>query len=217
MLKKDDLVQVVWQRIGCEEGLRVTTVDGDLYRFGGFNESDYDRIRSYVKNHFDLEVKKKDRALEGWNWGTTKFNGNAMTFRGGKEKNQPIFDVPLKNVRECTLESKNEVSLKFHRNEDLLVPLMELRFHIPTGQEGQEDPVQSFIDSVLAKANVIQATGDAVASFGELRCITPRGSYDVKMFPTFIQLHGKTHNHMLPLTSVLRLFRLPHRDQRQVD
>jgi structure-specific recognition protein 1 len=50
-----------------------------------------------------------------------------------------------------------------------------MRFHIPnTGTDGEEDPVQSFHDKVLAKADIVQATGDAIASFSEMQCLTPR-------------------------------------------
>lgn len=34
---------------------------------------------------------------------------------------------------------------------------------------------QAFAQNVLSKADVIQATGDAVCIFKELQCLTPRG------------------------------------------
>uniref|UniRef100_A0AAZ3S9I1 FACT complex subunit SSRP1 n=1 Tax=Oncorhynchus tshawytscha TaxID=74940 RepID=A0AAZ3S9I1_ONCTS len=63
-----------------------------------------------------------------------------------------------------------------------------------------------FRDSVLSKTDVIQATGDAVCIFKELQCLTPRGSF----------LHGKTFDYKIPYTTALRLFLLPHKDQRQM-
>ena len=36
---------------------------------------------------------------------------------------------------------------------------------------------QAFADNVRSKADVIQATGDAVCVFKELQCLTPRGRY----------------------------------------
>ena len=41
-----------------------------------------------------------------------------------------------------------------------------------------------------------------------------RGRYSMKVFPSFLQLHGKTYDYKIPYTSVLRLFLLPHKDQR---
>lgn len=35
--------------------------------------------------------------------------------------------------------------------------------------------LQAFAQNVLSKADVIQATGDAVCIFKELQCLTPRG------------------------------------------
>ena len=43
-----------------------------------------------------------------------------------------------------------------------------------------------------------------------------RGRYDIKMYPTFLQLHGKTFDYKIAFTSILRLFLLPHRDNRQM-
>ena len=36
-----------------------------------------------------------------------------------------------------------------------------------------------------------------------------RGRYDLKLYPTFIQLHGKTFDYKIPYSSVLRMFLLP--------
>jgi len=43
-----------------------------------------------------------------------------------------------------------------------------------------------------------------------------RGRYDIRMYPKFIQLHGKTFDYKITYTSILRLFLLPHKDQRQI-
>ena len=77
-------------------------------------------------------------------------------------------------------------------------------------------PLQAFAQNVLSKADVIQATGDAICIFRELQCLTPRGRYDIRIYPTFLHLHGKTFDYKIPYTTVLRLFLLPHKDQRQM-
>ena len=43
-----------------------------------------------------------------------------------------------------------------------------------------------------------------------------RGRYDIKLYPTFLQLHGKTFDYKIPYTTILRLFLLPHKDGRQM-
>uniref|UniRef100_A0A8C7YI04 FACT complex subunit SSRP1 n=1 Tax=Oryzias sinensis TaxID=183150 RepID=A0A8C7YI04_9TELE len=40
--------------------------------------------------------------------------------------------------------------------------------------------------------------------------------YDIRIYPTFLHLHGKTFDYKIPYTTVLRLFLLPHKDQRQM-
>uniref|UniRef100_A0A8C1GQ97 FACT complex subunit SSRP1 n=1 Tax=Cyprinus carpio TaxID=7962 RepID=A0A8C1GQ97_CYPCA len=81
---------------------------------------------------------------------------------------------------------------------------------------GAHTTSNAFAQNVLSKADVIQATGDAVCIFKELQCLTPRGRYDIRIYPTFLHLHGKTFDYKIPYTTVLRLFLLPHKDQRQM-
>ena len=95
--------------------------------------------------------------------------------------------------------------------------LTELRFHIPGSDlAGSEDPVESFKEQVIKKASVVTTSGDAIAIFREIPCLSPRGRYDMKVFPTFFHLHGRTFDYKIPLSSVMRLFLLPHKDQRQM-
>ena len=184
---------------------------GHMYRFGGFNESDYEKLNKFFSRNYSLDLKQRDNCLRGWNWGTANFDGSVIGF--DIRKNERAFEVPLNYVSHCTT-AKNEVTLEFHHNDDAPTSLMEMRFHIPS-IDGT-DPVQAFMEQVLEKASIIQATGDAIATFKELQCLTPRGRYDIKIFPTFIQLHGKTFDYKIPISSVLRLFQLPHKDSRQV-
>ncbi|NWX94628.1 SSRP1 protein, partial [Nothoprocta pentlandii] len=138
--------------------------------------------------------------------------GQLLSFDIGE---QPVFEIPLSNVSQCTT-GKNEVTLEFHQNDDAEVSLMEVRFYVPPTQEDGVDPVEAFAQNVLSKADVIQATGDAICIFRELQCLTPRGRYDIRIYPTFLHLHGKTFDYKIPYTTVLRLFLLPHKDQRQM-
>ena len=41
--------------------------------------------------------------------------------------------------------------------------------------------LQAFAQNVLCKADVIQATGDAVCIFKELQCLTPRGRWEINI------------------------------------
>lgn len=70
-------------------------------------------------------------------------------------------------------------------SDDSPLSLVEMRFHvphsnIPTLDEAVEpesagpDPVKELHDKILAKADVIQAIGDAIVTFAEIHCLTPR-------------------------------------------
>jgi structure-specific recognition protein 1 len=192
-------------------GIRVMMKSGQMYRFGGFNESDNEKLTKYFARNYSIDLKTREYCLRGWNWGTANFDGAVLGF--DIKRSDKAFEVPLSNVSHCTT-GKNEVTLEFQQNDEAPVSLMEMRFHIPT-VDGV-DPVQAFMEQVLEKASIIQATGESIATFKELQCLTPRGRYDIKIFPTFIQLHGKTFDYKIPITSVLRLFQLPHKDSRQV-
>jgi structure-specific recognition protein 1 len=125
------------------------------------------------------------------------------------------FEVPLPYVNQC-VPGKNEVSLEFHSNDDASVVLTEMRFHIPTSElAGDQDPVEAFKDAVMKRASVVTTSGDAIAIFKEIQCQSPRGRYDIKLFPSYIHLHGKTFDYKIPASSIMRLFLLPHKDQRQ--
>jgi len=217
--RKDTLVAgdidiVNWQRIAGVWGIRIFTKDGQLHRFAGFKEAERDRVAKHFSTSYNLEMLDRELSVKGWNWGSANFNGSVLNFEVGKHD---AFEIPLPYVSACA-SAKNEVTLEFSANDDAPVNLSELRFHIPTQElAGDEDPIETFKEQVLAKANIVTATGGKVmASFKEISSLSPRGRYDIKFYPTFFHLHGKTFDYKIPVSTVIRLFLLPHKDQRQV-
>ncbi|XP_063599816.1 FACT complex subunit Ssrp1-like isoform X1 [Penaeus indicus] len=210
-LNASDIEVVNWQRLAGSYGVRIFTENGSLYRFGGFKEAEQSKLEKFFKNTYNKTMSEKEFSVKGWNYGTAKFEGACLAFEVG---NMPAFEVPIVNASGCTT-GKNEVTLEFHQHDDAAINLMEMRFHIPSSELAGDDPVENFQQRVMAKASVITATGDALAIFREVQCLTPRGRYDIKVYPSFIQLHGKTFDFKIPVQTVLRLFLLPHMDQRQ--
>lgn len=49
-----------------------------------------------------------------------------------------------------------------------------MRFHIPSSENVDVDPVDAFHGNVMKNASVISVTGDAIAIFREIQCLTPR-------------------------------------------
>ncbi|XP_052244926.1 FACT complex subunit SSRP1-like isoform X2 [Dreissena polymorpha] len=208
-----DIDKVYWLKRARGFCLKVLLHNGTIHRFDGFKDSDQEKLGSFLSKNYDLKLETVDLSVKGWNWGQAKFEGNGLNF---VIDNNLAFEIPLNNVSQST-PAKNEITLEFHQNDDAAVSLMELRFHIPSDQNNPDaDTVAEFYDQVMKNADIIQAVGDAVCVFPEVQCLTPRGRYDIKMYTTFLQLHGKTFDYKVPYSSVLRLFLLPHKDGRQI-
>ena len=62
----------------------------------------------------------------------------------------------------------------------------------------------SFILQVMKKASVVTTSGDAIAIFREIKSLSPHGRYEIKVFPTYIHLHGKTFDYKIAASSVMR-------------
>ncbi|CAG4971332.1 unnamed protein product [Colias eurytheme] len=212
-ISANDIELVNFQKFIGSWGLRVFLKNGTLHRYGGFKEGEQEKVAKFFKSSYNKDMLEKELSLKGWNWGTAKFNGAVLSYNVGTHT---AFEIPLHYVSQCNT-GKNEVTLEFHQNDDTPVSLMEMRFHIPTSElAGDMDAVEAFHQQVMNKASVISVSGDAIAIFRELQCLTPRGRYDIKVFQTFFQLHGKTFDYKIPMSTVLRLFLLPHKDTRQM-
>ncbi|TRZ00765.1 hypothetical protein DNTS_004480 [Danionella cerebrum] len=194
-----ELSDAQWRRVCLGHGIKLATSTGHVYKYDGFKETDFEKISAFFKANYKVELEEKDLCVKGWNWGTAKFAGSLLSF---DVNDSPVFEIPLSSVSQCAT-GKNEVTVEFHQNDDAEVSLMEVRFYVPpnAGDDGS-DPVEAFAQNILSKADVIQATGDAVCIFKELQCLTPRGRL--------------TFDYKIPYTTVLRLFLLPHKDQRQM-
>lgn len=68
---------------------------------------------------------------------------------------------------------------------------------------------QAFHDAIKEKAELGQVTGDMILRFEEVLIVTPRGRYDVDMFPDFLRLRGKTYDYKIAYPSIQTLFLLP--------
>lgn len=210
-ISSSDMEMVNFQKFIGTWGLRIFLKNGNLHRFKGFKEADQEKIAKFFSVNYKKDMLEKELSLKGWNWGTAKFMGSILSFDVG---HHTAFEIPLYDVSQCNT-GKNEVTLEFHQNDDAPVSLMEMRFHIPVSDSADQDPVEAFHQQVMDKASVISVSGDAIAIFREIHCLTPRGRYDIKIFQSFFQLHGKTFDYKIPMSTVLRLFLLPHKDSRQ--
>ncbi|GAA6060442.1 hypothetical protein JCM10212_000035 [Sporobolomyces blumeae] len=78
-------------------------------------------------------------------------------------------------------------------------------------EEG-EGAAQAFHEAVKEKAEIGQIVGDTICTIGEVLCVTPRGRFDIDIYPTFMRLRGKTYDYRVAYTQIRRLFLLPKPD-----
>lgn len=149
--------------------------------------------------------------------------------------NKTSFELPLTNVANSNIAGRTEVSLEFAAPANKKVSknaadeMVEIRFYVPgtrakeprgsdagsqhSDEEEEEiSAAQAFHDAIKEKAEIGQVAGDIVLSFEEVNVLTPRGRYDVDMFPDFLRLRGKTYDYKILYSSISRLFLLPKDD-----
>lgn len=169
-LNSSDIETLNFQRFVGSFGLRIFTKNGSLVRFVGLKTGEEEKIASFFKKNYQLEMLEKELSLRGWNWGTVHFNGSVLSMDCEKKTS---FEIPLQHVSQC-MTGKNEVTLEFHQDDDTPVSLVEMRFHIPVTESSENDPVDAFYQNVMKQASVISVSGDAIAIFREIHCLTPR-------------------------------------------
>ncbi len=149
--------------------------------------------------------------------------------------NKTAFELPLAHVANSNIAGRTEVSLEFaprsakppRNGPD---ELAEIRFYVPgthtkgrgsdagsdksdNEDDGEEiSAAQAFHDLVKEKAELGQVSGDIILSFDEVNVLTPRGRYDVDMYPEFLRLRGRTYDYKIMYGSISKLFLLPKDD-----
>ncbi|PPQ75186.1 hypothetical protein CVT24_010126 [Panaeolus cyanescens] len=79
-------------------------------------------------------------------------------------------------------------------------------------EEEEISSAQVFHDTIKERANISQMMGKMILSFEEVLVLTPRGRYDMEMFPDFLRLRGRTYDYKVLYQSIARLFLLPKDD-----
>ncbi|CAG8474080.1 6852_t:CDS:10 [Ambispora gerdemannii] len=223
----EDFKRMQWIHVARNYQLRIQLKNGDALKFDGFLRDDFDTLRELIKLNYRLNLEIKELSVRGWNWGKTDFQGSQLLFNVG---NKTAFELPLNQVANTNLASRNEVSLEFMQPEQMdedaqrgaskkaqVHELVEMRFYIPgtvtvTGGDEEISAASMFHEMVKEKADLGQVSGEGIILFSDILLLTPRGRYDIDMFPTFLRLRGKTYDYKIQYTSVIKLFLLPKLD-----
>ena len=79
-------------------------------------------------------------------------------------------------------------------------------------EEEEQSAALAFHNAIKAKADIGQVAGDGILVLKEVLILTPRGRYDIDLFPTFLRLRGKTYDYKILYSSITQLFLLPKPD-----
>ncbi|TBU31771.1 SSrecog-domain-containing protein [Dichomitus squalens] len=231
-MQASDIKWAQWIRVARNYQLRVGLKDRSKETFDGFVREDHDRLAHLLKQHFSITLETKEVSFKGWNWGVTDFQGQELAFL---VSNKTAFELPLTQVANSNIAGRTEVSLEFatqNRKPSRNAPdeMVEIRFYVPGTQtksrgsdagsqksDAEEDgeeisAAQAFHDLVKEKAELGQVSGDIILSFDEVNVLTPRGRYDVDMYPDFLRLRGRTYDYKIIYSSISKLFLLPKDD-----
>ncbi|KAI0647824.1 SSrecog-domain-containing protein [Trametes meyenii] len=233
-LQAADMKWAQWIRVARNYQLRVGLKDRTRETFDGFVREDHDKLAQLLKQHFSVILETREVSFKGWNWGVTDFQGQDLAFL---VSNKTAFELPLTNVANSNIAGRTEVSLEFATQNKKPVrnapdEMVEIRFYVPGTQvkgqrgsdagseksdneeEGEEiSAAQAFHDMVKEKAELGQVAGAIILSFDEVNVLTPRGRYDVDMYPDFLRLRGRTYDYKIMYASISKLFLLPKDDQ----
>ncbi|KAF8965979.1 structure-specific recognition protein-domain-containing protein [Flammula alnicola] len=230
-----------WLRVARQFQLRIGLRDHRKVKFDGFTREDHDKLATLLKNYFGITLETREVSFKGWNWGVTDFQGEDLAFTVSDKTSfeLPLRHVANSNIAgktEVSLEFSNlsptpSAGPKSTLTKQMGDELTEIRFYVPgtltklkgsdagsqkSDNEDDEEEIsaaQVFHDTIKEKAEIGQVTGDLILSFEEVLVLTPRGRYDMDMFPDFLRLRGKTYDYKVLYQSIAKLFLLPKDDQ----
>ncbi|ODV94449.1 hypothetical protein PACTADRAFT_51288 [Pachysolen tannophilus NRRL Y-2460] len=238
LLPANEISSAHWSRAARGYELRVYTKNRGVVMLDGFDQNDFNSLKNTISKFFhNVVLEHKEHSLRGWNWGKTDLARTELTFN---INNRPVFEIPYSEINNSNLTGKTEVSIELNTNDNSssnvarpadIDELVEVRFYIPgtvpkededvaeaedegEGEgEGEEKQLAGvFYDQLKEKADIGQVAGEAIVSFSEILFLTPRGRYDIVMYPDSLRLRGRTYDYKLQYKQIERIFSLPKPD-----
>ncbi|XXZ98226.1 FACT complex subunit [Meyerozyma guilliermondii] len=225
LLPTEEMLSTIWSR-GCRGyELRVQTKNKGVISLDGFAVEDYAQLKQEMQRNFSLNLEHREHSLRGWNWGKSDFARNELVFQ---VNNKPAFELPYADISNANLTGKNEVAVEMNLDSGKAGDeLVEMRFYIPGMVENEEkkdekDEAETavstetqasvFYEQLKDRANIGQVAGEAIVSFSDVLFLTPRGRYDIDMYPGSLRLRGKTYDYKIQYKQIERIFSLPKPD-----
>lgn len=229
LLPSEEILTALWSRGSRGYELRVQTKNQGVVMLDGFDVEEFSKLKQELQKNFHLNLEHREHSLRGWNWGKTDLARNELVFQ---VNNKPDFEIPYSAISNSNLTSKNEVSIEMNLENDDRAgdELVEMRFYVPGTVDGETKTVKNeegeeeeeteeisaatvFYEQLKDKADIGQVSGEAIVSFSDVLFLTPRGRYDIDMYPTSLRLRGKTYDYKIQYKQIERIFSLPKPDE----
>ncbi|ODV70530.1 SSrecog-domain-containing protein [Hyphopichia burtonii NRRL Y-1933] len=231
LLPLEEILTSAWSRGSRGYELRVQTKNQGVISLDGFDVEDFSKLKQELQRNFHITLEHKEHSLRGWNWGKTDLARNELIFQ---VNNKPAFELPYNDISNSNLTGKNEVAVEFNLDNGQKTgdEVVEMRFYIPgvienetenmvkdeeDGEMKQEieevNAANVFYEQLKDKADIGQIAGEAIVSFSDVLFLTPRGRYDIDMYPTSLRLRGKTYDYKIQYKQIERIFSLPKPDE----
>lgn len=184
------------------------------HRFGGFPAREAARFAAFVRAHLPhVAFRAAEAALGGHNWGEVRFTRSAMAFAPAEERDRVAFEVPCAAISQCALPTgaRSEVSIEFAADRPGSVAaaagrdahqLVGMRLYVGSREEGAARALQR---QLAERAQLGDLTGKGIAMLSGLQFLTPRGRYDMELFPTFLTLHGVSFDFRIHYAQITKL------------
>jgi len=199
-----------WIKTSSKEcQLKIVLKTGELLRFDGFREQDFEALSKYTDTHWKASLHKVKQASRGWHWGEYKWSGNNFSFVvDGKH----AFDIHAPDISQVTTPSKTDLAVEF--KEEIRDPeedqLLEIRFYVPPPKDGvEDDPTDKLKEDLVARSGVGSIGADSVCQLGEIAFLVPRGRYEIDMMKASMKLHGKSYDFPVMYKTINKMFLLP--------
>ncbi|EGC33185.1 hypothetical protein DICPUDRAFT_95110 [Dictyostelium purpureum] len=191
---------------GCNWG--EVKVNGPMIQFvSNDNKIGFEFPISEVSQSVINQNNKNELTLEFHHDNTLDFDDESIV--------EMRFFAPTRPVKEDEQKEKKEKEKKEGQegeNED----------EEEEEEEDEEDedeeltPIEIFQQTIMNKSDMVSNVGKSLVVFSSIQFLTPRGRIDIEMYPTFLKLHGKTHDYKVPYDSISRLFQFDRQDQKHI-
>ena len=235
LLEGDEVQSAFWSRASRGYEVRVLTKNKGALQLDGFDVEEFNALKTSFRNNFSVTLESREHSLRGWNWGNADFGRAEMSFNiAGK----PAFELAYSDVSNSNLVGKSEVAVEFNLQQakertKAGDELVEVRFYVPgtvqkndgetkdevdddaenSEEQGEQSAAQAFYESLKERAEIGDVAGEAIVSLSDILFLTPRGRYDIDMYPTSFRLRGKTYDYKIQYQNIQQLFLLPKPDE----